>query len=189
MLDLFNTLNLLANKEPFFWFCALTGSTLFIIQLIFNLSMGEGHDGMDDGSGEVGKFKWLSKQAVTGFLMMFGWIGLTSRNEFGLSGISSVILSLLGGFITIVIIGLLFQGAKKLRSSGTVFRIEDAIGKEATIYQRIPKQGVGKISVSLSNFTHEIDAMSLNEEELPSFTSVQIIKKLDEKTVAVIPMR
>ena len=79
--------------------------------------------------------------------------------------------------------------AKKLRSPGTVFRIEDAIGKEAMIYQRIPKGGSGKISVSLHHFTYELDAISFEQEDLPSFTFVQIIEKFDEKTVIVAMTR
>jgi hypothetical protein len=121
--------------------------------------------------------------------MMFGCVGLTSRNEFGLSGLSSMTISFAGGLLAIFITGLIFRGANRLRSSGTVFRIEDTIGKEATIYQRIPKNGVGKISVSLNNFTHEIDARSNYTEDLPSFTSVQIIKKADDNTVLVIPIK
>jgi hypothetical protein len=95
----------------------------------------------------------------------------------------------IGGLITLLITGLIFRGAKKLHSSGTVFRIEDAIGKEAMVYQRIPKDGAGKISISLHNFTHEIDAVSSLQEELLSFTSVRIIEKVDEKTVRVTPIK
>lgn len=51
--------------------------------------------------------------------------------------------------------------------------------------QRIPKGGVGKISVSLYNFTHEIDAIAHNSGELSSFTRVKIIEKKDNNTVVV----
>jgi hypothetical protein len=75
--------------------------------------------------------------------------------------------------------------AKRLQSTGSVYRIEDAIGKDAYVYQSIPKGGVGKISVSLNHFTHEINAVSYDSKELPSFTLVKIIEKKDDNTVVV----
>lgn len=178
-------------KDFLLWFCALAGTGMFIIQFCLNLFSLDGNDSLDDPGGETdaGTFKWLSKHAVTAFLMMFGWTGLTCVKQFELPATATVLFSLAAGSISIFITGFIFKMARKMRSSGTVFRIEDAIGKEATIYQRIPKDGVGKISVSIHQLTHEIDAVSSHHEELPSFTSVQIIKKADEKTVVVSPIK
>lgn len=176
-------MNDLIRKDSLFWFFALLGSGLFVIQLLLSFFSAES----DDTSEFDGNFKWLSKQALTGFLMMFGWAGLTCRKEFGLSNLVSTLIAFASGGVALFCTALIFQGAKKLKSTGTIFNIEDAIGKEATVYQSIPKDGVGKITVSLHNFTHEIDAIS--HQDLPSFTSVQIIKKADEKTVVVIPTK
>ncbi len=187
MIDFFNIFGGLIKEDPVFWFCALAGSGLFALQLTFS-AIGTHHDA-DHGEFDTVKFKWLSKQALTGFLMMFGFIGLTCRKEFELSGAASAMVALGGGAVAMLITALIFGGAKKLRSTGTVFRIDDAVGKEAMIYQRIPKDGVGKVSVSLHNFTHEIDAISPCAEDLPSFTPVQIIKKADDKTVLVVPIK
>ena len=63
------------------------------------------------------------------------------------------------------------------------------IGKEAMVYQRIPKGGVGKITLSLNDLTYEIDAISHQNEELSSFIQVQVLKKSDEKTVVVVPIK
>lgn len=192
MSDFFSKINTLVAENPVFWFCALAGTGMFVIQFLLNFLGADHPNDMDEGSPsqlDSGKFKWLSKQALSGFLMMFGWVGLTCRKEFDLSMIVSTAFSFGGGIIAIVVSSFLFRLARKLRSSGTVFKIEDAIGKEAMIYQRIPKGGVGKVSVSLHHFTHEIDAVSFEEEDLLSFTPVQIIKKADEKTVVVVPSK
>jgi hypothetical protein len=169
-----------------YWFFALLGSGLFVIQFALSL-FGGAIDDLDDSGEMDGKFKFLSKQALTGFLMMFGWVGLTCQKEFLLSGFHTVWIAFAFGCLAMFITALLFHGAKKLQSPGTIFRIEDAVGLEAVIYQRIPKGGVGKVTVSVSQFTHEIDAIAL--EELDSFTSVRIIKKADEKTVLVAPIQ
>jgi len=177
----------LLEKDSLFWICALAGSALFVIQFLLNLFGGDMHDD-DSADFDSGHFKWLSKQAITGFLMMFGWIGLTCKKEFDCSLALSIIIALAGGLLSFFITGLLFRAAKRLRSPGAVFCIEDAIGKKATVYQRIPVNGTGKISISLHNLTYEIDAIS-NCGEIPSFTQVQIIKKTDDNTVIVVPIK
>ena len=143
---------------------------------------------------EDSKFKWMSRQALTGFMMMFGWVGLVCTEQFEFSILMTLLISTAAGFTAAFIATLIFHLAKKAHSPGTVFKIEDAIGKEAIVYHRIPKgsstgSSAGKISISLHDFTHEIDAISLYEEEIPSFSSVQIIKKADDKTVVVIPLK
>ena len=170
------------EKEDLFWFCALSGSGLFLIQFVLFFI---GADAEDDSSSQ--NFKWLSKQTVTGFLMMFGWAGLACKKELGLTPLSSTAIAIAAGAVAMLISGAIFNFARKLRSTGTVFRLQDAIGKEASVYQRIPKGSAGKVSLSLHDVTHEIDAISLNGEEIDSFTQVQIIKKADERTVVVIP--
>lgn len=184
-MEIYDQINDIIRQDTFFWFCAIAGSALFILQFLLSLFLGNAGENGEEIDSE--NFKWLSKNALTGFLMMFGWVGLTCRKEFELSILSSVVFAALGGLIMIFIVHFIFSKAKKLRSFGTVFRIEDALGKEAIVYQRIPKGGIGKISISLYNFTYELDATSSHLEDLPSFSTVTIIKKLDEKTVVVLP--
>lgn len=191
MINLLQTFSDWIGRDSVFWFCALSGSSLFVIQCIFSLFGADAHESMDAGGGEIdsGQFKWLSKQALTGFLMMFGWVGLTCRKESNFSVTVTFIMALAGGLLAVFITGVIFRLAKKLRSSGTVFRLEDAIGKEAMVYQRIPKQGIGKVSLSLYNLAYEVDAISYHLEELPSFTRVQILKKENDNTVVVVPIK
>lgn len=172
---------MLLQKDILFWYCALAGSGAFVIQFILILfGMGDEEGGME------GSFKWISKSAITGFLMMFGWVGLAAKQEFGLGPLASMGLGVGAGLAAMLISGSVFKAARKLRSSGTVFRIEDAVGKEAVVYQRIPRNGAGKISISLEGISHEIDAMSLNGDEIDSFLPVQIVKKADERTLIVM---
>ena len=187
---LFSKFRDLISQNPIFWICALVGSGMFLIQFALNFLGGDVDHHADAGGSEIdsGDFKWLSKQAIVGFVMMFGWTGLACVKEFELSSVLCITISLSAGIITIFITGSLFRGAKKLVSSGNVFKIEDVIGKEATVYQRIPKNGIGKISISYQNLSYEIDAISLPNEELSSFTKVQVIKKSDNETAVVVPI-
>lgn len=180
----------LLERNHFFWFCALSGSGLFLIQMVISF-LGIHHpetDGETPGQEacDSQKFKWLSKQGLIGFLMMFGWSGITCKEEFDLATAPTVFLSLLIGIITVIVTALLLKSTQKLQSPGSIFRIEDALGKEAVVYQRIPRNGIGKISLSLNHFTYELNAVSDQAEELSSFTRVHVLKKIDETTVSVI---
>lgn len=182
------------NKETFFWFFALSGSVILVIQLILNLfGLSDHHDigdtDIDTGEIDTSNFKWLSKQGLSGFFMMFGWIGLSCLKEFEFNVLLSLAIAFIAGVLAMFVSGFIFKMARKLHSSGTVFKIEDAIGQEAMIYQRILKKDKGKILISLNNLTREIDARALNEEEIPSFTKVKIINKVDENTVSVVPIK
>lgn len=193
MLYYINYFNELIKSGSVFWFCALTGSGMFFIQFIINILGGTNQDNFDVGdtidassdAADANRFKWFSMQAITGFLMMFGWTAITCQSEFGLKNIPTIGISIASGIFAALIIRSIFKYAKKLQSSGSSYRIEDAIGKEAYIYQSIPKDGIGKISISLQNFTHEIDAISRNSEALSSFTRVKIIEIKDDNTVVV----
>lgn len=182
--------NELIKSDFIFWFCALTGSGMFLVQFIINIFGISDHDSFDtnDNSADALKFKWLSIQAITGFLMMFGWTALTCQKEFGLNSTATIGISICVGLLAVVIMRFIFRIAKKLKSSGSIYKIEDAIGKEAYVYQRIPKDGMGKISLTVQHFTHEINAISYHSEELPSFSRVKIIKKSDDHTVIVSPL-
>jgi hypothetical protein len=171
--------------ESVFWFCALGGTGMLVIQLVMAL-MGTDHD---DAIGfEDAKFQWMTKQGVTGFLMMFGWVGLTCHLQLMLGTLSTLLISVGAGALSAFISALIFHVAKKAHSSGSVFKMGDAIGKEAMVYQRIPLNGSGKISIVMNELTYEVDAISAGQE-IPSFTSVQIIKQADDNTLVVIPLK
>lgn len=175
----------------FFWICALVGTGMFFIQFIINLVFVgdlEHLDGGDNSASDVRVFKWLSIQTITGFLMMFGWTALTCQNEFGFQILPTLGVSLVVGIVTAYLLRFILRLSKKLHSSGSSFNLEEAIGKEAYIYQSIPKDGVGKISISLQHITHEIEAISYNSDELPSFTCVKVIKIKDDNLVVVAPI-
>jgi hypothetical protein len=186
MTEFFENLQNLIQEDYFFWFCALAGTGMFLVQFALNFVGAGDHD--SDVETDTIKVRWLSKQAAAGFLMMFGWSALTCLHQFGLQRLVASVIGVGAGGVAVMVNGFIFKMAKKLRSSGSVFKIDDAVGKEAVVYQRIPKEGVGKISVSLHDMTHEIDAVACGEE-IPSFTPVQIVSKKNDHTLVVIPKR
>lgn len=189
MLEVLTKFKGLINQDSLFWFCALLGSGMFIIQFLLSLFGIADHELPESSEADTVSFKWLSKQAITGFLMMFGWSALTCQNQFNLPKSATLAIALAVGIVTILVSGLLFRVTGKLNSQGTIFTLEDAIGKEAVVYQLIPRGGIGKITISLHDMTHEIEAMSLNDEDIPSFSSVRVIKKAGDNTLIVTPIK
>ncbi len=175
------------NQDTFYWFCALLGTGMLFIQMMLNwFGIGEGESTDASLSDDAGQIKWISKQGIAGFLMMFGWTALTCQYEFGIEGILKIALAVGAGALHIVVTAKILNAAKKLHSSGTVFKIEDVIGLEASVYQRITADGIGKVTLSIDNFTREIDALSYDKVEIGSFTQVKIVKKFDNNTVLVV---
>jgi hypothetical protein len=191
MIDVFlDKLIFLFIDNTIFTFSAYAGSGILLIQFLLNLFGSANTLDLNEGDsvGDEKKFKYLSLQTVGGFLMMFGWSAITCQKEFSLSIPSTIFASLFIGLCSVFIINLIFKIAKKFHSPGNTCTLDDVIGKEAFVYQRIAKNGVGKISISFQHLTCEIDAVSHRQEDIASFTRVQILKKKDDTTVVVIPI-
>ena len=174
-----------------FWFCAIAGTAMFALQFLMLMMGTDLHSHETDDSHmhlEDGKFKWLTRHALTGFVMMFGWTGLTCLVQFEMTTLETLLISFGIGIVTALISRSLFRLAQKAHSSGTVFKMDETIGCEATVYHRIPKNGSGKISISFHHHTHEIEAIS-EGQEIPSFTKVKIIKTVSDTKVIVAPLK
>lgn len=179
------------GSEESFRLAAYVGTGLILRQVICNLFGWVDSDDVGDFNEavEYKNFKFISLQAVAPFLMMFGWTGMTCQKEFHLSLAASVKVSLLAGAASGYITRLIFKLSKFFHSPGNSCNLDDIIGKEATVYQRIPKGGTGKISISFEHLTCEVDAVSATQEEISSFTRVQILKKTDGSTLVVMPIK
>lgn len=117
MLYYINYFNELIKSGSVFWFCALTGSGMFFIQFIINILGGTNQDNFDVGdtidassdAADANRFKWFSMQAITGFLMMFGWTAITCQSEFGLKNIPTIGISIASGIFAALIILSIFK--------------------------------------------------------------------------------
>lgn len=182
--------------EIAFWTCAVAGTTFFALKTLFMLLGGFDHDldadlDSDDVAHEGGDssdaaFQLISIYSLTGFFMMFGWVGLACYKQAEISGILSVLIAGFAGFFTMYVTAKLFYYAKSFASSasGSVFVIESTIGKVATVYQEIPENGKGVVQLVVYNTTREIEAVSKNGK-IDSFKNVKIISVVNPTTVSV----
>ncbi len=177
----------LSFLQEIFFYAALFGSFFSLIQSLF-LFFGMSDDSSSEG-GDESSFKWVSKQGITGFVMLFGWTGLTASCQFHCSSFLSICIATGSGVVALFLAGYIVKWTRKLKSLGSVFNIEEAVGKTAVVYQKIPAGGSGKISISLSGLSYEMEARASEGQEIPSFTPVKVIYTHDLRTVVVQPLR
>jgi len=130
-------------------------------------------------------FKLISLNSITGFIMMFGWVGLAAYRERGLAAPAAILAGLLGGLATMYLTAYLFRAAMRLAHPGSRFSAEKTLGGKATVYVAIPAEGRGQIQISSSGMLHTLEAVSEDRVPLESFASVTVVRTLDERTVSV----
>lgn len=147
--------------------CAVVGGVVVVVQLLLSL-IGFGGDELDvdlgdgfDGDGDVG---FLSVRAIAGFLGMFGlagWAGTIS----GWEPLPTAGVALLAGVSTFALVIWLLRLQRGLDSSGTLAP-ENAVGKVARVYLRIPAEGAGrgKITVEIQGRSAEYEAFTKGPE-------------------------
>lgn len=177
---------LLSYIDTFFWFFAIAGTLLFLLRFLlmfvgFGETEGFGHDHHADAD-----FKMLSIHSMTGFFMIFGWTGLAALHQFHLPVEWASLVAFGCGLFCLFVLRQLFRGAHKLVSRGRCLNFDDAVGKCGHVYQRIPAKGTGKIIVTYGGFQHEMEAISANAQEIPSFTQIEVVRILDGQKAVVI---
>jgi membrane protein implicated in regulation of membrane protease activity len=128
-------------------------------------------------------FKFLSLQGLTAFFMMFGLIGLAilRADMWPLLAIGG---GTLAGALTVWVMGVLFAALSKLQSDGTI-DIKNAVGKQGTVYLRIPAEGSGQVSVAVQGSLKIFDAVSEGKKKIPTGEKIKVINVIDNKTLVV----
>lgn len=131
-------------------------------------------------------FKILTLHSLSGFLLMFGWVGLACTVQLGFSYLFSLLIATACGVGMAIFTTYLIKGALLLESAGSTFSIQKTIGLTGYVYQRITADGYGKIHVIVDNISRELLAQSHQKNDIESFALIKIIAALDEETVEVI---
>ena len=123
--------------------------------------------------------------SISGFFMMFGWVGLACIKTLQINHLNALFFSLIAGFATMILTALIFKWSQLLISSGSRFLIKETIGLVGTVYQRIPAHGQGKIQLVVNGVTRELLAQSADGHSIESFCTIQVMSALDYETVLV----
>ncbi|MGQ0613756.1 MAG: hypothetical protein ACT4PV_08475 [Planctomycetaceae bacterium] len=170
---------------------AVVGATLLLLQVVLQLfglygdaDLDAGHDGAGaDGHGSA-FFGFLSFKALSSFSGIFGLTGLVMLGQSGSRHIRLAVATG-AGLAGVVLVGWMMRGLSKLSASGTV-NLENAVGKTASVYLRIPgeRSGAGKVTVEIQGRTMEISAIT-DGSPIATGTRVKVNELVGDDTLKV----
>lgn len=172
------------SLEILFVICALIGGLFVIFRLVMQF-IGLDHHGISDfdvdghhiDAGHTDSdsgFKILSLNSTTSFLMMFGLVGLALHRQSHVGIVLSLVGAIAAGLGSVWVIGKMFMLVHKLQSSGNI-SIDSAVGARGKVYMTIPKEGVGRVLINVSDRLREFDAATNEEDDIPTGTPIRVI--------------
>lgn len=188
----------------YFW-AALVGCTLLLIQVILQViglggdaDMDAGAadvdvdadlDGADPAHGTAGNlfFGILSFKALVAFTGIFGLTGLSLKDS-DYSSFQRAAMSIVAGLVAMVVVGMMMRMLYNLGSSGTLV-VRNALGHQAEVYLRIPGEGEGrgKVTIEIQGRTVELDAVT-DGEPIATGKVVKVVEVLGNETLKVMPV-
>lgn len=171
-----------------YWAAAVVSSILFAIQTV---SLFLGFDTDSDFSGGDAQFDFdglqlVSLKTVSCFVLGFGWTGVIFYPHID-NPLWLASLAVLVGLGFMLGIAFLLRQVLNLSQDNT-FHLSQCVDSVAEVYLRIPAQGRGKITVSIEGSMHELQAISKEENDIPTGSKVRIVQVIDDNTVQVQPI-
>lgn len=173
-----NWYNSLTTPEKIYFYIAIVGTVLLVVQIVMMLfSFGGGADADADADfGGDGQFdspdgglgiSLFTIKGITSFLAIGGWIGLLILQINPENILLSIILALVCGLVAMLLVALAMKGIAKMQCAGNLDK-EKLIGKEATVYVSIApsRQGRGKITLTAQGAYTELDAVTDETERI-----------------------
>jgi len=186
---------------------ASTATFVMIVFLVLMIIGGDSGDSFEgdvdadvdaDADADVGGSDVLNDEPLSGFgglrlLTVRGVLAFLSVGAFTAFGFSSFISpwlsSLFGaiaGVIASYLLALALRASKRLESTGNL-NYQNAIGKSGNVYIKVPSShsGIGKVTLTLQERFVEIDAVTLDTEDLKTGTAVEVVGLENETTLIV----
>ena len=169
---------------------ALVGGLLFIAWF-FLLMIGGLAGGLLDGVGvdvDMGadlSFKAFTFQGIVAFVLMFGLVGLAlSRSD--QHQMVALLAGTAAGGASMWTMGKMFQVFYSVQSSGNM-NIDNAVGKNGTVYMRIKPGEVGQIQVEVQGAMRTLDAIAKNPEDYFKSGDTVTVKEIIAGRMVVVP--
>ena len=181
----------LSGLEQVYWSIAVPFTVIFLILLAITVFTGVDTD-MPDGDVDADiesdhgiGFQFITLKNIIGFFTIFAWSGLVCIDA-GLSTVATVIVSFIAGIIMMVIMATLFYYMSKLQSSGTLI-VKKAINGIAEVYLTIPgkRKGMGKVQIKIQGSLRELDAITEEENDIPTGTMVTVKDVVNDEILVV----
>ena len=162
------------------YLCIIVPSTIIFLILIIGSFLGFGDeldsdittdlDNIDDISDGL---PILSLRNLITFFTFLGWGGISTLRNGG-SGLESIIYGTLSGiFMVLFMLGILYL-FNRLRSDNTT-KLSDSINSKGEVYLTIPKNGKGKVSITVNGSYLTVDALSQNGEQIKRGSRIEVV--------------
>ncbi|PKP01506.1 MAG: hypothetical protein CVU11_14995 [Bacteroidetes bacterium HGW-Bacteroidetes-6] len=172
----------LSMIEKIYAVMGLAFSFFFLLQMILSL-FGVDHD--SDASGDADTsvdndagipFQFFTLKNMIAFFAIMGWTGLVCLRG-GMEQWLAVLIALLAGLSMMVIMAAIFYFMSKLADQGNVDSLK-AIGQTADVYLTIPptRSGQGKISLKVQGRFMEYQAITNDDEAIPTGSQVTVLE-------------
>ena len=181
--------NSLTTLQQIYWGFAIPFSPIFLLQMIMTFVGGDmDTDGSadfdvetDDGAG----FQFFTIKNFVGFFTLFSWTGIACLDS-GLSGGLSVVISIGAGILMMVIMAAIFYYFSKLTDSGNM-SAKNAIGGIGEVYLPIlsGRSNIGKVSIKVQGSLRELDAITDDDQDLPTGAVVTVTDITSNDTLIV----
>ena len=172
-----------------YWTLAIPFTIFFLLQMIMSLFAGGDHPDVDvDQEVETDHgipFQFLTVKNMVGFFTIFSWTGIAFSTGGSSPGLS-LTLATLAGLAMMTLMASIFYLMSKLNSNGTM-KFSEAVGKVGEVYLSIPpKRGnSGKIQLVVGGLLRTLDAVTDDEEDIPTGKQARVAQILDNNTLLV----
>ncbi len=171
-----------------FWGIAVPFTLFFVLQLILSFFGAESPDDLPDAEIDADHgipFQFLTLKNLIGFFTIFSWTGIASL-EAGLSTALALLIATIAGLLMVGLMAGLFYLMMKTGADGTM-KINDAIGQSGEVYLtiRAKRAGIGKIQVKVGGSLRTLDAMTDDEEPLPTGQLARVTQIINDNVLLV----
>jgi membrane protein implicated in regulation of membrane protease activity len=189
-----------------YFYAAVVGGTLLVLQTLLLIFGGVGHDmdtgadghfgdlhdggldhgGVDHGHAHAAFLKLLSLKAVVGFATFFGLTGL-GGSAAGWTPTGTLAAALAAGLVALYLLAWMMSALHRLQSSGSL-NLKNAVGKQAKVYLRVPggRRGTGRVTLAVQGRMVECKAVT-GGAEIPTGAPVRVVAFETAGTLAVEP--
>ena len=172
-----------------YWTLAIPFTIFFLLQMLLSFFAGGDHPDVDVDQ-EVDSdhgipFQFLTFKNMVGFFTVFSWTGI-AFSAGGTGPTLSLTFAALAGLAMMTLMASLFYFMTKLNSSGTM-KFTEAIGKVGEVYLSIPPKRInsGKIQLVVGGLLRTLDAVTDDEENIPTGKQARVAQVLDNNTLLV----
>ncbi len=185
----------LSGYERIMWGLAIPSSLVFIIQSILTFLGMDADSGLetdfdgdlgDAGDGDNGQpFQLFTFRNLVNFLLGFSWTGISLYEEIPNKFLLSL-AALAVGALLVFLVMMIFLQLGKMVESGTL-DYKNALQEIAEVYLTIPakNQGRGKIHIRIQGALRELDAITREENAIPSGSTVRVTEVVNNKLLVV----